>query len=361
MIDSIENLTSSSNNIKTVLDQKLNQILNKTSAVLDKLKIHSDAVEKNIQQSKVIEKSAIVQPKEIPKPKPKTKHGENKQKTENTQSKPKYRYTLPVSEHQTSNPRKSEETPQKSDANLEHETIDLTLGPKKRIPQSTLLVGSSLLKGVRVSNLKPDTTVRSFSGARADTIGEKLADYNIDECKTIILHVSGNDADEGVDLDTFSKSYVSLLNSISAENRRIIVSGVLPRKSVDLKPYNDILKTICNQNDIEFIDNYDSFLLASGEMPSTFFDHDKLNLNNQGTRRLLSCINKVITVTKYTPRPYKPKPPRGSFINRNNPRPPRNGHNMSTKFCHICSTPRHSTHECWVNGRNAPRRDGTPW
>ena len=117
---------------------------------------------------------------------------------------------------------------------------------------------------MRVSDLKPDTTVRSFSGASADTIGEKVADYNIDECKTIILHVDGNDADEGEDLDTFSKSYVSLLNSISAENRRIIVAGLLPRKSVDLKPYNDILKTICNQNDIESIDNYDSFLLASG-------------------------------------------------------------------------------------------------
>lgn len=325
MTVSIENLTSSSNNIKTVLDQKSNQILNKTSAVLDKLKIQSDVVDKTIKQSKLIEKPEIEQPKEIPKP----KHGENKQKPETTQSKPKYRYTLPVSEHQTSKPRKSE-TPQKPEVNLEYETIDLTLGTKKRITQSTLLVGSSLLKGVRVSDLKPDTTVRSFSGARADTIGEKLSDYNIDDCKTIILHVGGNDADDGVDLDSFSKSYVSLLNSISAENRRIIVSGLLPRKSVDLKPYNDRLKTICDENDIEFIDNYDSFLLASGEMPSTFFNHDKLHLNNQGTRRLFSCMNKVIPVTKYTP--HQPKPPRGSYMNRNNPRPPRNGHNMSTKF-----------------------------
>ena len=140
---------------------------------------------------------------------------------------------------------------------------------------------------------------------------------------------------------------MSLLYSISAENRRIIVSGLLPRKSVDLKPYNDRLKTICDENDIEFIDNYDSFLLVSGEMPSTFFNHDKLQLNNQDTRRLLSCMNKVITVTKNTPR--QPKPPRG--MNRNNPRPPRNGHNRSTKFCHICSTPYHSTQECWFNGK----------
>ena len=151
-------------------------------------------------------------------------------------------------------------------------TIDLTVESKKRINQSTLLVGISLLKGVRVNDLKPGTTVRSFSGARADTIREKLSKYNIDDCKTIILHVGDNDADDGVDIDTFSKSYVSLLNSIAAENRRIIVSGFLPRKTVDLKPYNDILKTICDKNGIEFIDNYDSFLLASGEMPSTFFN-----------------------------------------------------------------------------------------
>ena len=109
--------------------------------------------------------------------------------------------------------------------------------------------------------------MRSFSGARADTIGEKLSEYNIDVCKTIILQVGGKNADDGVDLDTFFKSYVSLLNSISGENRRIIVFGLLPHKSVDLKPYNDILKKICDENDIELIDNYDSFLLASGEMP----------------------------------------------------------------------------------------------
>ena len=105
----------------------------------------------------------------------------------------------------------------------------------------------------------------------------------------------GNDADNGADLDTFSDNYVSFLNSLSAENRRIIVSGLLPRESVDLKPYNDTLKTICDENDLEFIDNHDNFLLASGEMPASYFQKDKLHLNTHGTRRLLSNINKVIS------------------------------------------------------------------
>ena len=87
-----------------------------------------------------------------------------------------------------------------------------------------------------MQDLKPDTTVRSFSGARVDTIGEKISKYNIDECKTLILHVGGNDADSGVDLDSFSENYVSLSNDLSAENRHIIVSGLTPRESVDLNP-----------------------------------------------------------------------------------------------------------------------------
>ena len=77
------------------------------------------------------------------------------------------------------------------------------------------------------------------------------------------------DADSGVDMNTFSN--VSLLNNLDAENRPIIVRGFLPRESVDLKPYNQTIQDICSENDIEFIDNYESFLLASGEMPDSYF------------------------------------------------------------------------------------------
>ena len=94
-------------------------------------------------------------------------------------------------------------------------------------------------------------------------------------------------------------------------------------------------------------------------MPSIFFHYDKLHLNNEGTRRLLS--NNHITVMKYTPRSYKPKLSHGPYINCNNSRPPSNSQNRSTKFCHICCISRHTTQECWFNGRKTPRRDCNPW
>ena len=122
----------------------------------------------------------------------------------------------------------------------------------------------------------------------------------IDECNTLILHVGGNDTDSGVYLDSFSDNYVSLLNDLSAENRRIIVSGLTQRESVDLKPFNQILKSICEDNNLQFIDNNDTFLLASGAMPESYFDNDKVHLNVSGTRKLLANINAVHRVTKKT-------------------------------------------------------------
>ena len=118
------------------------------------------------------------------------------------------------------------------------ETIDLTTDSKKKINQPTIRLGSSILKGIKKRDLKSTATVRSFSGVRADTICDSISKYDITSYKTIVLHVSGNDADNGVDITIFSNNNVSLLNNLDTENRRIIVSGLLPRESVDLKKSN---------------------------------------------------------------------------------------------------------------------------
>ena len=174
------------------------------------------------------------------------------------------------------------------------------------------------------------------------------------------MQVGGNDADDGVDLNTFSKNNVTLLNSISEDNRHIIVTGLLPRTSVDFKPYNGKLKDICVENEIEFIYNYDCFLLAPGEKSSSFFHQDKLHINVHGTRRFLSGINKILPVTKYTSGSYKLKPQQGRHMNNISP-PLRKGRHMSQIFCHICSKSDHCTQDCLVNRRNTPRRDVNAW
>ena len=161
-----------------------------------------------------------------------------------------------------------------------------------------------------------------------------------------------------MDLDSFSDTYVSLLNDLSAENRRIIVSGLTPRESVDLKPFNQILKSICEENNLQFIDNYDKFLLASGEMPESYIDNDKVHLNVSGTRKLLANIDAVHRVTKIAASTGNKKPLYGSRPSHNRMRPRGYG-TMSQagparKYCHICSRNGHSTQECWFNARCTP-------
>ena len=45
----------------------------------------------------------------------------------------------------------------------------------------------------------------------------------------------------------------------------------MPRETVDLKPYNEKLKSLC-----AYVENYDSFLLANGQLVDSFYFKDKL-------------------------------------------------------------------------------------
>ena len=97
-----------------------------------------------------------------------------------------------------------------------------------------------------------------------------------------------------------------------------------------------------------------SFLLASGELPATYYRYDKIHLNVNGTRRLLSNVDSSCKITRPASRKQTAPPSRMSQISGNRPgllsgRGPRS----FPKFCHICSKRGHSTQECWFNGRAA--------
>ena len=133
----------------------------------------------------------------------------------------------------------------------------------------------------------------------------------------------------------------------------------------DVKPYNQILKSFCDENNVEFIDNYNKFLFASGGMPESYFQNDKVHLNVSGTRRLLSNIDTVHSVTKTFPSSSHKRPSHGFRPNRSHLHPRDYGRRphfgFVTKYCHICSRNDHSTQECCYNGRGIPRSGMGSW
>ena len=372
--DAVDTLTSATNKIKTSIDEKSNKILNKTSTIIEKVKSQTEIVETAISDSTLIPQKANTKKDSCVSQSLDTTKSDNnpdssQMNTNKTEKKPqqtrnsKYKNVMPNSQAKN----KSDQRPNRghnTNPNIldNDETIDLTTDSKKKINQPTLLLGSSILKGIKNRDLKSTATVRSFSGARADTICDSISKYDITSCKTIVLHVGGNDADSGVDITTFSNNYVSLLNNLDAENRRIIVSGLLPRESVDLKPFNQTLKDICNENDIEFIDNYDSFLLASGEMPDSYFHPDKLHLKVLGTQKLLSNFEKVQSVRSSSKsNGDQTFPSNGPRHKGNTVVHKRKMHGSTRKFCHICSMNGHFTRDCWYNGRSMPQAVYNSW
>ena len=155
---------------------------------------------------------------------------------------------------------------------------------------------------------------------------------------------------------------MSLLNNLDAENRRIIVTGLLPRESVDLKPYNQTLKDICNENGTEFIDNYDSFLLASGEMPDSYFHPDKLHPNVLGTQKQLSNFEKVQSVRSSSKSNGDQTFPSNVPHHKGNTAGhKRKMYGSTRKFCPICSMNVHFARDCWYNGRSMPQTVYNSW
>ena len=159
------------------------------------------------------------------------------------------------------------------------------------------MVGSSIFKNIHVNDLKRNTAIRSFPSATIKTLQDKLQQFNIDKCETVIFHVGGNDADQGMDLNNFTDSYTSFINDLTSENRHIIVSGLLFRADANLDPYNERLRNLYEDQNIDFVDSYNSFLLASGDLADSVFHRDGVHPNSFGIKQMLKNIDVYHRVT----------------------------------------------------------------
>ena len=355
--EEIENVSSKTSNLKSSLDQKTSQILNKTTAVFEKMKTYEQSTKENMsKQDQKPNEEKLVDSRNQKPTQNKTPSGLNSMQPKR-QDKQRQIQTEP--QCVTKNNRQNRQIKQhkqiqsRASSQIVHENdiIDLTktVSSRNTIKQSTLLIGSSVLKNIKVSELNKNTAIRTIPGATIAKLTDKINELNIENCETIILHVGGNDADNGEDIESFREHYESLIDTVNDGNRRIIVSGLLPRESVDLEPYNETLKSLCADNTVELVDNYDSFLLATGELVDSYYSKDKVHINMTGTRKLLENINKVHKVCNMQ-RAHRQHTDHNNFRQRQTTF---RGNSQSSKYCHICCrNGNHSTYECWYNGRN---------
>ena len=76
---------------------------------------------------------------------------------------------------------------------------------------------------------------------------QKLSTMDLSCYDKVVLHVGGNDVEAKVSPTEFKRKYQSLLKSVANKKSELFISGLLPRKGLNMKPFNNILKDLSSE------------------------------------------------------------------------------------------------------------------
>ncbi|CAC5425550.1 unnamed protein product [Mytilus coruscus] len=141
--------------------------------------------------------------------------------------------------------------------------------------------------------------------------------------RTIIIHIGGNDFDNGDNLQSIRDNYEALLYLLNIKchpHCKFVVSGILPRKGFNMHNPNEMLKDLCEQFNIQFIDHTNMFYDKNYHLSYSFFHHDGIHLSKKGTSAFLRSVDMHVSILGHT--------------------------DQSERYCVHCGEPNHNSKSC---------------
>ena len=130
--------------------------------------------------------------------------------------------------------------------------------------------------------------VRHFTGAKVRSMKDYakpcIREENPDH---IILHVGTNDLSSENNAERVGKSIVDLAKSLLSENRKVTISGIIPRNdqwNFKAEEVNNHMKEMCACAKIDYIDNFQNF------NPRKHLNNSRLHLNDKGSYKLNNIL-----------------------------------------------------------------------
>ncbi|CAC5363367.1 unnamed protein product [Mytilus coruscus] len=197
---------------------------------------------------------------------------------------------IPSRSHNTASTSKALDQPQTKRTNFQ------TFPDDRK--DKTLIIGSSIIKGIDASKIGKDVDIRTNRGATVPILTEKIRKSNIQHYISIILVVGGNDASSRIQPEAFRETYEFMIKTVRSINPSIdiAVSEICRRRNVNTDVYNTILHRISTELNFKIIKQTDAFVSRGGDLVSTYYHRDGIHLTNQGTIQLLRNINRVVNI-----------------------------------------------------------------
>ena len=163
--------------------------------------------------------------------------------------------------------------------------------------EKVLLIGSSVLKGIKPVKLRGEVDVWAHRGATVlDIYNDLRKNIDLSVYHTVLIHVGGNDASSGKNLRQFINIYSDMIKYVKSQNCRVMVSEILPRVECDVRLFNSKLYNLSYDDKVTFVSNREIFMSQNSGIVKRLFVVDGVHLNNYGTIQLLRNFNKYVSI-----------------------------------------------------------------
>lgn len=166
-------------------------------------------------------------------------------------------------------------------------------------------LGDSLTHAGRWQEFFPahDISNHGIPGERAAEILLRLHGVLEEKPDLILLMMGINDLGSGLSSDTILPHFKQMIQRVKEEsNAQLIIQSLLPVNfklfpttifhPADIEDINMMLKTLCEEENITYVDMYPAFASYANELIETY-TYDGLHLNDAGYKIWINCLHLV--------------------------------------------------------------------
>ncbi|WAQ95397.1 hypothetical protein MAR_028087 [Mya arenaria] len=162
----------------------------------------------------------------------------------------------------------------------------------------TLLIGSSIVKGIQPPGLSTKVELVKISGAKIRDVAQRLNEIDTRHYNDVIIHVGGNDVSDGKQPDASYREILNVTQKLQEQRCKVHLCTVCPRRDADVSEFNSRVRQVSRETGADLIDCYQALVYGNGDTVIPYFTRDGIHLTEQGSRTLVATVNSRVHIIR---------------------------------------------------------------